>query len=145
MKGSCYYSPSLLLLQSSLLFIHRMSHMVPAQGPTPVPQPLLSRQRWEGDSGGGSLPYESTQSLSHAGVPWPRLPWPRGPRSESSGPQFQLGDASAVEFGWLSSCFLPTSFQEGTGHLPHCALRSCTLPAKSSPAVSRACKSTTGR
>lgn len=139
MKGGCYYYP-LLLLQSSSLFIHRMSHRVPAQGPTPGPQPLLSGQRWVGDSGGGSLPCESARSLSHAGVPWPGLPWPRGPRSESSGPQFQLGDASAVECSWPSSSSLPTSFQDGTGRLPHRVLRRCPLPAKPSPFVGRACE-----
>ena len=34
--------------------------------------------------------------------PWHRLPCPRGPGVESSGPQFQLGDTSAVELGWQS-------------------------------------------
>lgn len=34
--------------------------------------------------------------------PWHRLPCPRGPGLESSGPQLQLGDTSAVEFGWQS-------------------------------------------
>lgn len=32
--------------------------------------------------------------------PWHRLPCPRGPGVESSGPQFQLGDTSAVVLGW---------------------------------------------
>lgn len=58
------------------------------------------------DSGGGSRPRESARSLSHARVPWPGLSWPRDPWSESSGPQFQLGDTLAVEFGWPS---LPSS------------------------------------
>ena len=31
---------------------------------------------------------------------------------------------------WLVELALPGSFQEETGHLPHCALRNCTLPAQ---------------
>lgn len=69
-------------------------------GPGPVPHPSAPASSLQPEVERVIQVVAACPVSQPAGVLWHRLPWPRGPWAESSGPCLQLGHTLAVEFGW---------------------------------------------